>query len=105
MRPCLAALIIELATVLTRPSPLRSFIPETKGLSLEQVDLLYRNSSIIHSNSYRKKLIAENIQDETQEGYYAAAQDKNAGRAGHLEHAGKRDFDSDGLVEGEKSSV
>jgi len=81
------------------------FIPETKGLSLEQVDLLYRNSSIIHSNSYRKKLIAENIQDETQEGYYAAAQDKNAGRAGHLEHAGKRDFDSDGLVEGEKSSV
>lgn len=79
--------------------PFCSFIPETKGLSLEQVDLLYRNSSIIKSNSYRKRIMAENLQDETQEGYYAAAQDKNAGRFGHNEHAGKRDFDSDGLVE------
>ncbi|GAA5845837.1 hypothetical protein JCM9279_002392 [Rhodotorula babjevae] len=75
------------------------FIPETKGLSLEQVDILYRNSSIIKSNSYRKRIMAENLQDETQEGYYAAAQDKNAGHVGHSEHAGKRDFDSDGLVE------
>ena len=80
-------------------SLLCSFIPETKGLSLEQVDLLYRNSTIIKSNSYRKRVMAENLQDETQEGYYAAVQDKNAGRIGHTEHAGKRDFDSDGLVE------
>jgi MFS family permease len=36
------------------------FIPETKGLSLEQIDLLYRESSIIGSNAYRKKIIAEN---------------------------------------------
>jgi len=38
------------------------FIPETKGLSLEQIDLLYRESSIVGSNSYRKKILAE---DET----------------------------------------
>ena len=36
------------------------FIPETKGLSLEQIDLLYRESSVIGSESYRKKLLAEN---------------------------------------------
>ena len=36
------------------------FIPETKGLSLEQIDLLYRESSIIGSVEYRKKMIAEN---------------------------------------------
>lgn len=36
------------------------FIPETKGLSLEQIDLLYRESSIIGSVQYRKKMMAEN---------------------------------------------
>lgn len=35
------------------------FVPETKGLSLEQIDLLYRESSILNSESYRKKIIAE----------------------------------------------
>ena len=35
------------------------FIPETKGLSLEQVDLLYINSTPLTSRSYRNKLIAE----------------------------------------------
>jgi len=38
------------------------FIPETKGLSLEQIDLLYRESSIIGSNAYRQRIIDE---DET----------------------------------------
>ena len=35
------------------------FIPETKGLSLEQVDLLYLNSTPLTSRAYRNKLIAE----------------------------------------------
>jgi sugar porter (SP) family MFS transporter len=33
------------------------FVPETKGLSLEQVDLLYRESSIIGSNKYRQEML------------------------------------------------
>ncbi|CAH7672821.1 and other transporter-domain-containing protein [Phakopsora pachyrhizi] len=37
------------------------FIPETKGLSLEQVDQLYMNSSIIGSNAYRRKLLTGNV--------------------------------------------
>ncbi|KAJ7226629.1 monosaccharide importer [Mycena haematopus] len=36
------------------------FIPETKGLSLEQIDLLYKESSIINSEKYRKEMIAAN---------------------------------------------
>jgi MFS transporter, SP family, sugar:H+ symporter len=36
------------------------FIAETKGLSLEQIDLLYRESTIIGSNKYRQKMLAEN---------------------------------------------
>lgn len=32
-------------------------IPETKGLSLEQVDELYQNSSILGSDTYRRKLL------------------------------------------------
>lgn len=32
-------------------------IPETKGLSLEQVDELYQHSSIIGSNQYRQKIL------------------------------------------------
>jgi len=35
------------------------FIPETKGLSLEQIDLLYRESSIIGSNKYRQQILDE----------------------------------------------
>ena len=36
-------------------------IPETKGLSLEQVDLLYQNSTPITSVKYRRELIAQDI--------------------------------------------
>ena len=34
-------------------------IPETKGLSLEQVDMLYQNVAPVHSVSFRRRLIAE----------------------------------------------
>lgn len=34
-------------------------IPETKGLSLEQIDLLYQNSTPVTSTRYRRQLIAE----------------------------------------------
>jgi hypothetical protein len=34
-------------------------IPETKGLSLEQIDVLYQNVAPINSVSYRKRLLAE----------------------------------------------
>ncbi|CEQ42023.1 SPOSA6832_03794, partial [Sporobolomyces salmonicolor] len=44
-------------------------IPETKGLSLEQVDILYRNSSIIKSNAFRKQILAENMHDEDKAAY------------------------------------
>jgi sugar porter (SP) family MFS transporter len=36
------------------------FIPETKGLSLEQIDLLYKESSIVNSEKYRRQMIAAN---------------------------------------------
>jgi hypothetical protein len=36
-------------------------IPETKGLSLEQIDILYQNTNAIKSVSYRRQLIAEDV--------------------------------------------
>ena len=33
-------------------------VPETRGLSLEQIDLLYQNSTPITSTRYRRELIA-----------------------------------------------
>ncbi|TCD71863.1 hypothetical protein EIP91_003206 [Steccherinum ochraceum] len=36
-------------------------IPETKGLSLEQVDLLYLNSSVLGSSKYREELLAQDV--------------------------------------------
>ncbi|TFK51652.1 general substrate transporter [Heliocybe sulcata] len=36
-------------------------IPETKGLSLEQVDILYQNTTPIRSVAYRKELIANDV--------------------------------------------
>ena len=37
------------------------FIPETKCLSLEQIDLLYQNSTPISSVAYRRELIANDV--------------------------------------------
>jgi sugar porter (SP) family MFS transporter len=34
-------------------------IPETKGLSLEAIDVLYQNTTPVHSVAYRRRLIAE----------------------------------------------
>ena len=36
-------------------------IPETKGLSLEQVDVLYQNTTPVRSVAYRNQLIAHNV--------------------------------------------
>lgn len=36
-------------------------IPETKGLSLEQIDILYQNSTPITSTRYRRELIAQDL--------------------------------------------
>lgn len=60
-------------------------IPETKGLSLEQVDILYRNSSIRKSNSFRKQILAENMHDEDKDAYNIPK--GNAGVVDHKEKA------------------
>ncbi|KAM0748324.1 MFS monosaccharide transporter [Meredithblackwellia eburnea MCA 4105] len=64
------------------------FIPETKGLSLEQVDLLYRNSTIRGSNQYRQKILAENMHDEDTEAYKEA---KGVAPTSHLENVSTED--------------
>ncbi|GAA5851862.1 hypothetical protein JCM8547_000080 [Rhodosporidiobolus lusitaniae] len=71
------------------------FIPETKGLSLEQIDGIYLHSTIIKSNEFRKRILAENLNDdEAMAGaYLQAQQDKSQGIVGHHETAEKRPFD------------
>lgn len=34
-------------------------VPETKGLSLEQIDLLYQNVAPVNSIAFRKRMLAE----------------------------------------------
>ncbi|GAA6040121.1 hypothetical protein JCM8097_002037 [Rhodosporidiobolus ruineniae] len=76
------------------------FIPETKGLTLEQVDLLYRNSSIIKSNSYRRHLLAEGINEDSPNAFTSAySKDKPTGDIRHYETATGR------AVDAEKDSV
>jgi SP family sugar:H+ symporter-like MFS transporter len=36
-------------------------VPETKGLSLEQIDILYQNTTPVKSVAYRNQLIAHNV--------------------------------------------
>ena len=56
-------------------------IPETKGLSLEQVDLLYQNVVPVHSVSYRKRLLAEGTELTEATGRDAPAVTKDEYRA------------------------
>ncbi|KAG2336540.1 monosaccharide importer [Suillus weaverae] len=48
------------------------FVPEVKGLSLEQIDLLYRESSIRNSDSYRRQMLedGETYVQKKKEGVY-----------------------------------
>jgi SP family sugar:H+ symporter-like MFS transporter len=50
-------------------------IAETKGLSLEQIDLLYRESTIIGSNKYRQQMLAANETFTHHEGAISGAED------------------------------
>ncbi|KAI0372720.1 MFS monosaccharide transporter [Pilatotrama ljubarskyi] len=53
-------------------------IPETKGLSLEQVDLLYQNSTPLTSTRYRKELIAQDVHISDVKGVTEARHDDKA---------------------------
>jgi len=63
------------------------------GLSLEQVDILYRNSTILGSNKYRKQILAENIHDEDMAAY-EGAKSANKGSVEHDEGADKRELEA-----------
>ncbi|GAA6064442.1 hypothetical protein JCM10212_000141 [Sporobolomyces blumeae] len=60
------------------------FVPETKGLSLEQVDILYRNSSILKSNQFRKRILDEDMHHDDKAAYNV---NKNQGTFEHQEKA------------------
>ncbi|KAK4054318.1 Plasma membrane low glucose sensor [Microbotryomycetes sp. JL221] len=65
-------------------------IPETKGLSLEQVDILYRKSSILGSSKFRKEIIENNLYDDDKEAY-ANQPSKIKGNAQHNEKVEDRE--------------
>ena len=48
-------------------------IPETKGLSLEQIDMLYQNVAPVNSVSYRRRLLAEGTELGSKEAAHAAS--------------------------------
>ncbi|TBU27241.1 MFS monosaccharide transporter [Dichomitus squalens] len=52
-------------------------IPETKGLSLEQIDILYENSTPLTSVKYRRELIAQNIHVSNLKGGGAVEDEKD----------------------------
>merc|ERR1712093_86883 len=62
------------------------FIFETKGLSLEQVDILYRTSRLaVGSNKHRREILESNIQEDDAVAYKSAFQDGGAKNTGTTE--------------------
>lgn len=60
------------------------FVPETKGLSLEQIDMLYRESSIIKSNSYRQQILDR--ENEYVGGHSRVDKESKLGETNHINH-------------------
>lgn len=68
-------------------------LPECRGLSLEQVDILYRRSGVVGSNKVRKQILDENIHDEDTEAYSSAVKDAQKDKVNEkAEHIEKRDL-------------
>lgn len=51
------------------------------------MDLLYRNSSVLKSNEYRKRILAEDIHDDDKEAYLQQVKTRP-----ETEHVEKRDL-------------
>ena len=56
-------------------------IPETKGLSLEQIDLLYENTVPYRAGPYRRHLLEDDVHAANE----IRAHEKNLGHAEHKE--------------------
>ncbi|GJN93220.1 hypothetical protein Rhopal_006267-T1 [Rhodotorula paludigena] len=71
-------------------------VPETKGLSLEQVDALFREyKTAPQASKIRARLLEENAQNDDHDAYKKAFQEggaKNVGEKGHFEETAKRDL-------------
>ncbi|EIM86920.1 MFS monosaccharide transporter [Stereum hirsutum FP-91666 SS1] len=57
-------------------------VPETKGLSLEQIDILYQNTTPIQSVAYRRRLLVENVHASDPESFKVGER----GNHEHVEH-------------------
>lgn len=52
-------------------------VPETKGLSLEQIDILYQNTTPMKSNAYRNQLVAHDAYADDQEARHVTKDSDN----------------------------